>query len=133
MSNPSSSRGRLTYSSAPVTALAIGVLFLAAFIRGGHPGLGWVSLGIMLAFTGVLLASSRRSETVRGLLNRRDERIVGIDLRATAFTAGVMIVAVLVGFVVEIAHGRSGRPFDLIGAAGGVSYLAAVVYYRLRR
>jgi Helix-turn-helix len=41
---------------------------------------------------GVLLAS-RRSETVEGLLDRRDERISEIDLKDTDFTGGVLVTA----------------------------------------
>jgi len=82
---------------------------------------------------GGLAVLGRRSETVRGLLDRKDERITGIDLRATAFTAMVLIVAVLVGFVIQVARGGSGWPYDLLGAIGGVSYLLAVAYLRLRR
>jgi hypothetical protein len=66
------------------------------------------------------------------LLDRRDERIAGIDLRATAFTALAMIVTVLVGFVVNVARGGDGWPYFLIGAVGGVAYLGAVGYYRIR-
>ena len=75
----------------------------------------------------------RRSETVRGLLDHRDERIAGIDLRATAFTALAMILAVLAGFVTAIARGDSGWPYDMIGAVGGLAYVAGVVCCRVRR
>jgi hypothetical protein len=43
-----------------------------------------------------------------------------------------MIVAVLAGFVAEIARGHSGWPYDMLGAVGGLTYLAAVVYFRIR-
>jgi hypothetical protein len=66
------------------------------------------------------------------LLDRRDERISGIDLRATAFSATAMIGTVLVGFLVDVARGNDGWPYYLIGAIGGLAYLAAVVYYRVR-
>jgi hypothetical protein len=35
-------------------------------------------------FSAVLVLAGRRSETVRGLLDHRDERLHAIDLRATA-------------------------------------------------
>ena len=47
-------------------------------------------------------------------------------------TALVMILAVLAGFVVEVARGQDGMPFALIGAVGGVAYLGAVGYFRVR-
>jgi hypothetical protein len=36
-------------------------------------------------------------------------------------------------FVVEIARGHSGMPYAALGAVGGVAYLAALVWLRLRR
>jgi hypothetical protein len=66
------------------------------------------------------------------LLDHRDERITAIDLRATAVTALVLIAVVLVAFVVQIARGQSGWPYGMLGAVGGVSYLAAVIVLRIR-
>ena len=43
-----------------------------------------------------------------------------------------MIIAILVGFVLSVAHGGSGWPYDMIGFVGGVTYLAAVGYLRIR-
>ena len=58
--------------------------------------------------------------------------VAGIDLRATAVTAVVMILAVLACFVVEVARDHDGSPYVLIGAVGGVAYLGAVGYFRVR-
>ena len=44
-----------------------------------------------------------------------------------------MIVAVLIGFVTNIAKGHNGTPYDIIGAVGGLAYVAAVGWSRLRR
>ena len=65
---------------------------------------------------------------MRGLLDHRDERISAIDLRATAVTALAMIAVILIGFVVSIARGGSGWPYDMIGFVGGLAYVAAVVF-----
>ena len=120
------------YWTTPAISAAIGVVYLIGFTVGGHPLEGLAGLGVML-LTGLGLAvAGRRSETVRGLLDRRDERITGIDLRATAFTAVVLIVAILAGFVVSVARGQSGWPCALLGAAGGVAYVAAVIWFRVR-
>lgn len=86
----------------------------------------------MAAFSAAIAVAGLRSETIRGLLDRRDERISGIDLRATAVTALVLIVAILIGFVVQVARGHSGWPYDMLGAVGGVAYLATVLYLRVR-
>ncbi|CAN5591458.1 hypothetical protein BH10ACT8_BH10ACT8_10920 [soil metagenome] len=125
-------RNRL-YWATPLLGVFIGLAYLAAFWLGGRPGDGVIGLIVMLAFTGALMLLGRRSETVQGLLDHRDERITGMDLKATAVTAVAMILAVLVGFVVDIAHGGSGEPFAAIGAIGGLAYLCALLFFRLRR
>jgi hypothetical protein len=120
------------YWATVVLGVGIGIVYLIGFAAGGKPLLGVGALAIMVAFTGALLLAGRRSETVRGLLNHRDERISAIDLRATAVTALAMIAVILVGFVVSIARGGSGWPYDMIGFVGGLAYVAGVVYFRVR-
>jgi hypothetical protein len=44
----------------------------------------------------------------------------------------VVILAVIAGFVVELARGHNGDPYTWLGAIGGLSYLAAVIFMRLR-
>ena len=53
-------------------------------------------------------------------------------VRATAIAGLVLISAVIVAFVWEIAHGRSGQPYAPLGAIAGVSYLVALVWVRWR-
>jgi hypothetical protein len=126
------SRTKRSYWATVAVAVGIGLVYLVAFAAGGQPLLGLAALGIMVAFSGVLMLAGRRSETVRGLLDHRDERISAIDLRATAVTALAMIAAVLAGFVVSIARGGSGWPYDMIGFVGGLAYVAAVIFFRAR-
>jgi peptidoglycan biosynthesis protein MviN/MurJ (putative lipid II flippase) len=120
------------YWATPVLGLVIGIVYQVGFALGGRPLDGTIALSIMVAFSVVIALAGRRSETVRGLLDRRDERITGIDLKATAVAALAMCVAVLVGFVVEVAQGHTGSPYVIIGVVGGLSYAAAVVYFRIR-
>jgi Na+/H+ antiporter NhaD/arsenite permease-like protein len=91
-----------------------------------------LAFAVMAGFSGALLLARRRSETVRGLLDHRDERITAIDLRATAVTGLAMIAVVLVAFVVQISRGQSGWPYSMIGAVGGVAYLVSVIALRIR-
>lgn len=44
----------------------------------------------------------------------------------------VLIVAVIVGFMVEIARGQTGSPYSWLGALAGLTYIAAVIYLRIR-
>ena len=129
---PTMTKTNRTYWVTPALGVAIGLVYLIGFSVGGKPGYGLIALGIMVAFSAAIAVAGRRSETVRGLLDHRDERLAGIDLRATAVTAVVMILAVLAGFVAEVARGHDGSPYALIGAVGGVAYLGAVAYFRVR-
>jgi hypothetical protein len=112
--------------------VGIGIVYLIGFAAGGKPLLGLGALAVMVVFTGALVLAGRHSETVRGLLDHRDERISAIDLRATAVTALAIIAVILIGFVVSIARGGSGWPYDMIGFVGGLAYVAAVVFFRAR-
>jgi hypothetical protein len=120
------------YWVTPVTGVVIGLLYLIGFSIGGHPVPGVAALGVMVVFSVGLVLLGRRSETVDGLLSRRDERIASMDLRATAITAVVMILVSLGGFIVEVARGHSGQPYDFLAAAGGVTYIGSLVFFRLR-
>jgi hypothetical protein len=124
-------RGR-KYWVTPVTGVVIGFFYLIGFSIGGQPVPGVVALAVMVAFSAGLVLLGRRSETVDGLLGRRDERIASMDLRATAVTAVVMIGVCLAGFVIEVARGHSGQPYDFIAAAGGVTYIGSLAWFRLR-
>ena len=116
----------------PATCLAFGCLVLLAGWLGGQLVSGLIGLAIMAAF-GLFVAAAGRSETIRGLRgDGRDERFAQIDLRATAITGLVLITAVIVAFLVEIARGHSGTPYTWLGALAGLTYLLTVAYLRWR-
>jgi hypothetical protein len=116
----------------PLFAVALGFVMLAAQWIGGNPGAGLGSLAIMVAFGGLILLGGR-SETIRGLRgDGRDERFRQIDMVATAIAGVVVISAIIIAFVVEVARGHSGNPYAWLGAIAGLAYLAAVVVLRLR-
>lgn len=116
----------------PVVGLTIGVAYLIAAWVSGNPVLGLEMFAIMLLFTGGTVLAARRSETVKGLLDGRDERITSIDLKATAFAGGVVLITIIGAFVVEIARGQDGLPYTWLGALGGLSYIGAVIALRMR-
>jgi hypothetical protein len=117
----------------PLFALAIGVVLLAAQWSAGNLGSGLVSLGIMAAFGALILVGGSRSETIRGLRgDGRDERFRQIDIHATALAGIVVITAIIVAFVIELARGQDGMPYSWLGAIGGLAYLVAVVVLRMR-
>ena len=43
-----------------------------------------------------------------------------------------MITAIIVAFVVELARGHDGNPYGWLGAIAGLSYLVAVIVFRIR-
>jgi Kef-type K+ transport system membrane component KefB len=128
-----SARDAATFWSVPAVSIAGGLVFLVAAWVSGHVWLGLAMLAVMVAFTVAVLVASRYSETVRGLMDRRDERIVRIDVHASAAAGQVLLVVLVAGDVVEFAKGRSGAPYSWLTLIGTVAYLAAVVLGRLRR
>lgn len=126
-------RVRASFWLTPAIGVLGGVGFLVASWSAGRPGLGVVLLGIMLVITAGTVVASRYSETVRGLLDRRDERISDIDLRATAAAGTALILCVIVGGMVELARGRSGTPYTWMAVVTAVVYLAALLVQRARR
>ena len=117
----------------PAFRLVLGALVGGAFLLGGSPGMALFGFG-MMAGLGALAFFGRRSETIQGLSGPgRDERWAMIDLTATAFAGLVLIAAIIGMWLYEIADGRDGNPYGLLGALGGVAYLAGVAWGRFRR
>ncbi len=108
-----------------------GVCVLASWL-GGQLTSGLIGLAVLAVF-GLFIALAGGSETIRGLRgDGRDERFAQIDLRATAAAGQALIVAVVAGWLVEIARGHSGSPYDWLGAVGGLAYALAVALQRWR-
>ena len=117
----------------PLLAGTIGVVYFVAGWVGDNRDFAIFGLILMTAIAAGIVLLSRYSETVAGLLDRRDERINRIDAEATTIAGIAVIVAVVVGFVVEIAQGQDGSPYSMLGAIGGVAYFAALVFLRFCR
>ena len=117
----------------PGVALAIGVGYLLTQGFGGDWGGGAIAFGIM-AVLAIVFAFGSRWDAIRQLrADTQDERGAAIDLRATAFAGLVVICAVIVAFMIELAQGGADAgPYAVIGAIGGVSYVAALVVLRRR-
>ena len=116
----------------PTFCLALGFAVFAAQWIGGNPQSGLVSLAILAGF-GALILAGGRSETIRGLRgDGRDERFRTIDIQATALAGLVVIIAVIVAFLVELARGHNGNPYSWLGAIGGLTYIAAIIILRIR-
>jgi hypothetical protein len=117
----------------PLFSLALGCAMLAALWIGDSLRAGLAALAVM-AIVGIAFLLGGRSETIRGLRgDGRDERFAQIDLEATAVAGIAVIVAIIVAFLVEVARGHDGSPFDWLGAIGGLAYVLAIAVLRLRR
>jgi len=55
-----------------------------------------------------------------------------MDIRATAFAGSFLIAVILIAFLVDIARGNDGAPYNWLGAITAISYLAAIVTLRVR-
>ena len=116
----------------PLFAVVLGAIVFVAQWIGGDPHSGLVSFAI-LAGAGFLVLLGGRSETIRGLRgDGRDERFRRIDIHASALAGLAVIYAVIVAFLVEVARGHSGEPYSWLGAIGGITYIAAVIIFRIR-
>ena len=116
----------------PLLSVALGIVVFAAQWVGGDPGSGLVSLAIMTGF-GALILLGGRSETIRGLRgDGRDERFRKIDIHATALAGLAVITAIIIAFVIELARGHSGAPYGWLGGIGGLTYVVAIIVYRIR-
>jgi hypothetical protein len=116
----------------PAFSVAMGLVLLGAGILGHRVGDGLFALGVMSAF-GAVFAFGGRSETIRGLRgDGRDERFHAMDTRASFVSGMVLLVAVLVAYVVAVAKGQSGEPYDWLAAIAGVTYLASIAWLRIR-
>jgi len=117
----------------PGVAVLAGLAYLVVGLVGDNYPLAFGGLGLMLSIAVGFVVLARYSETFAGLRDRRDERINALDAGATLFAGMVLLVAVLVMFLVEIAQGRDGMPYSALGALSGVSYVVALVWLRFRR
>lgn len=117
----------------PAFAVALGLPIIAASWIGGDPGGVVAALVVMVVFAIVLLIVGPRSEIIRGLAGPdRDERFAMIDLRATAFSGVAVTVALVIAWMVSVATGHDGNPYDWLCVVVGLAYLAGVVYLRWR-
>ena len=116
----------------PLFSLGLGIVVFVVSWVGGQFGAGLGSLAILAAFGLLILLLTGRSETVRGLTVRRDERFVQIDQRATALAGLVVLVTLIVAWLVATARGQNGHPYDWLLAISGLSYLLAIAFFRWR-
>jgi hypothetical protein len=67
------------------------------------------------------------------LLERRVADLADVDRGATALAGLALMLAVMAGFVFEIAQGHSAAPYSWLAALGASVYLVAILFRRRRR
>ena len=116
----------------PVFSLGLGAAVCAVLTIAGRLGDGLWCLGSMVVFAAVF-AFGGRSETIRGLRgDGRDERFQAMDMRATLISGSVVVIAVVVASVVSVANGHNGTPYSWLGGLAGLTYVASIVWLRIR-
>lgn len=116
----------------PALCLAFGVAYLAAFWIGGNFVAGVGPFVIMVGY-GLLLLLGGRSEVVRTLRAQPSDEMWGTFLsRASQFSFSVLVVVLLGMAFYEIARGQDAQPYGLLCLVGGVSYIAALIWFRWR-
>jgi len=110
-----------------------GVAYLVVGLVGGQRGFALGGFVTMLVVAAGYVLAGRYSETMKGLLDREDERINALDRDATVVMGGVLMVAILALGLIEIARGDDGSPYFELAAVGAVAYLGALLWMRWRR
>jgi hypothetical protein len=116
----------------PLFCVGLGVAVFVASWLGGQLGSGVFALAVMTGFGLFLLLVTGRSDTIRGLTIKGDERFAQIDLKATALAGLALITALIVAWLVQVAQGHSGSPYTWLAAIGGLTYLLAIAFFRWR-
>jgi hypothetical protein len=117
----------------PAFGLFLGVLFFAASAIGGSPGTGLAMFAVMAIYSAMIAVFGGRIETL-GILGGRpvDERLATFSVHATAVAGTVALLVAVVGFIWSMAQGESGNDFAVVIAAGGLGYIAALLWFRRR-
>lgn len=116
----------------PVFSLVLGAVVGAALTIAGRLGDGLWCMGSMVVFAAIF-AFGGRSETIRGLRgDGRDERFHAMDMRATLTAGTVVLMAAIVASVVSAVNGHNGAPYNWLAALGGLTYIASIVWLRVR-
>jgi multisubunit Na+/H+ antiporter MnhB subunit len=117
----------------PLFSLGLGAVMFTAFAIGGNASDGAKAFAVTAAVAIVFLIGGTRSETLSGIGgSERDERWQAIDLRASAFSGLVVILAAAGAWLYELAEGEDGSPYGQLLAVGGLAYILGVAFLRWR-
>lgn len=114
--------------------MVFGLVYLVIGFVTDQLGFGWFGLAIMLAYAALLTVGRRRSEAFALLAgDLSDERRAALGQRALAFTASVLVVVLLGGFLVSLVVGSSlAGVFSALCAVAAVAFAGSLVYLSRR-
>lgn len=134
MTNQPRERGASGLAGVLTICVVMGLVYLGIGLATDQTRFGVFGLLIMLAYGGVLFIGRRHSEALALLGGQvTDERQADIGQRALAFTATVLVIGLLGGFLLGLAT-QSEHTLVLAGlcALAGVAYMVGIVWHSTR-
>lgn len=116
----------------PISGLLIGVVMGGAAASQGEFWLGITMFAIMAAYSGALLIFGGREPVAMLSGAADDERRRLIQWRAGYVALNVVALVVVGGMVSDLAQGGDGGAWAMVGFAGGVSFILALIYFSRR-
>jgi len=107
----------------------LGLLVGTAAWVGGERLFAVLAVAVLVVFG--LVASVTPFGTLKA--SSQDEREQAIGAEAALISYGVLIVAIIVAWLVELARGNSGAPYFWLAAIGGATYGGALFVVNARR
>ena len=134
MNNSSSGHGAWwqSWRIFPAVYAGLGLVILVAQIKDGNAASGLVWFGVMAAIAAGYAFGGRFDLIRQARGDLADEREVSINAHAMAATGTVLVIALTLCIVYELARGHNPSPYSPLMAVGGITYLASLVISRFR-
>ena len=134
MTSTNPKRGRRRSLPTVAVGLLGGLLIAVGSLRQGAPIWSAVlGFAILAGYAGLLFVFQARDDTIGTLAgNPADERWSLIHSRAMELAATCAAVAAVGGYLVTEFAGKDNWQFALMAVVVGLSYLAGVIWFRVR-
>ena len=120
-------------ATAAVLVVGGGGVAIATWVSGQHGfAIGLVAIYAVAAVVTYVWAGGK-GDVAAILRIGGDERQRGMDRDATAITGIVVVVAAIVGVIIQTARNADPGPYGVICAVGGISYVVSLLALRGRR
>lgn len=134
MTNQAPERRQSGIGGVLTVCVVMGLVYLAIGVATDQTRFGIIGLLIMLAYGAVLFVGRRRLEALALLGGAfTDERQHDIGQRALAFTANVLVLGILGGFLTSLAtQSQHTEVFAGLAALGGVAFIVGIIWHSIR-